>query len=240
MEDKYRASTEAAHLEQLEERRALDEEGVPCRLMAIGDSHFERMRWNPEMKDYYELLKKQNVCILAKGGDRIEHLSWRLSHQTLDPTLFPFAGLKGIALLIGCNNLVDRPTKRMTIPAKIRQIISRLQARFTVPIYLFTLPYSPHSYDQGWNESIDIINQNIRDMDGDEGIKGIKGVKVIDPWEATNADAAKAMAVPPADRPPLESGAGSMYFEDHCHFNHDGYRFLVDQIQALLNLENHS
>lgn len=216
--DKYRASTEKAHLEQLSELAA----GTRCRFMLLGDSYFERFRWNPELQAYLELLKKLGVFILAKGGDKIEHLSWRLSHQTLDPAIFPFTDLEGIGLLIGLNNLADKPAKRLTIPDKICQILDRLNSRFNVPIYLFTLPHTPQSRDEGWD--IDTINQMIIQQCHNRS----PPVFIVDPWGPINKDLMdnfKSEA--------LEVGAGTDYFEDQAHLNQKGYHYLIQVITKM-------
>lgn len=122
----HRDKTEQVHGEQVEQILA-----SPTDTALIGDSYFHRLTW----VDGHEHLL-QGYSVLAVGGDRMEHLAWRLERL---PAEFSF---KRIFLFIGLNNIMygmklDRHLR--TLDAIISYICQRFpEAEVTVldyPIY---------------------------------------------------------------------------------------------------------
>jgi len=125
MEAKYRQVTHDKHIEQLS--RFTENTDT----LLIGDSIIERFEW---------FAKKEftpNVLILAKGGDTIEHLYYRLTLKE-NPD---FTKIKKVIFNIGTNNLgkkninTDEIVNNIdTIYNRIKEICPNAEIKF-VPLY---------------------------------------------------------------------------------------------------------
>ena len=125
MEPKYREVTHDKHIEQL----AKFNENIDTLL--IGDSIIERVEWFAK-KQFNE-----NVLILAKGGDTIEHLYYRLTFEG-NPN---FLNIKKVLFNIGTNNLSkknintnDIVNNINTIYVRIKEMCPNAEIRF-IPLY---------------------------------------------------------------------------------------------------------
>lgn len=118
----HRRVTQERHEEQLR----LFTESIDTILW--GDSVFERFIWFAQ-KDF-----GPNVLILAKGGDKIEHLMWRAQHTEGSTSI------KNLVLHIGTNNLGGRQSVD-TIAGGILGAAETLHAKFPqaritlIPLY---------------------------------------------------------------------------------------------------------
>jgi lysophospholipase L1-like esterase len=93
----------------------------PADLIFIGDSITEQFRWgpgNPVWKRFYE----QRALNFGKGGDRTQHVLWRLDNQDVS-WIHP----KAAVLLIGTNNQQDTPEE---IAEGVKAIIAKIQAKW--------------------------------------------------------------------------------------------------------------
>jgi hypothetical protein len=127
MDEKYRNATHLRHLEQI----ANYNEDIDTLL--IGDSIIERFEW------YANKQFNKNVLILAKGGDKIEHLYYRLNYKS-NPN---FTNIKNVIFEIGANNLsvkknnIDEIVKNINIIyKKIKEICPNSSIKY-IPLYYF-------------------------------------------------------------------------------------------------------
>jgi hypothetical protein len=95
LRSKERKATAEVHAKQ---RVVYDEHiarQAPIALI-VGDSFMERLEWSSQS---YPSQFPRNTVLLAKGGDTIEHLLWRLERTPPSPLV------ARVLLLIGTNNL---------------------------------------------------------------------------------------------------------------------------------------
>ena len=90
IKSKYREVTDKRHTEQL---KKID---IYTDTILIGDSFFERLEW------FSKINFNKNIKILAKGGDTIEHLLWRIENTPKNNNI------KNVILNIGTNNLTNK------------------------------------------------------------------------------------------------------------------------------------
>lgn len=111
MEPKYRPVTHDKHIEQLLKfNQNID-------TLLIGDSIIERFEWFAKKKF------DENVLILAKGGDTIEHLYYRLTFEG-NPD---FTNIKKVIFNIGTNNLGKKNINTNDIVNNINIIYLRIK-----------------------------------------------------------------------------------------------------------------
>ncbi len=111
MEAKYRQVTHDRHVEQLQKfNEKID-------TLLIGDSIIERFEWFAK-KNFNE-----NVLILAKGGDTIEHLYYRLTYKE-NPD---FTQIKKVIFNIGTNNLSKKNINIQQIVNYVSVIYNRIK-----------------------------------------------------------------------------------------------------------------
>jgi len=173
---KFRQSTATRHKEQLAK---LDECQAEVTRILASDSNGERVLWMEELEHIRRRLEEQRVAVLAKGGDRVENLAWRLSEQTLDATRFPFPRLESVIVSIGLNNLGDRDASNT--PEKIMDIVHQFRTRFpTLPIYVLALPNTPLGEEKGWN--VGELNSKLQEL-----CATMPNVVYTFPWQGINA-----------------------------------------------------
>lgn len=93
----------------------------PTDVIFIGDSITEQFRWGPGnsvWKRFYE----QRALNFGKGGDRTQHVLWRLDNQDV-------SGInpKVAVLMIGTNNQQDTPEE---IAQGVKAVISKIQSKW--------------------------------------------------------------------------------------------------------------
>ena len=77
--------------------------------LLIGDSFFERLEWFQQMQF------DKNIKLLAKGGDKLENLLWRIENTEMNDKI------EYVILNIGTNNLTTKFNEN-----KINDLISKL------------------------------------------------------------------------------------------------------------------
>lgn len=92
---KQRAATQKVHEEQLKHMATLSP-GPDGLSVLVGDSFMERLEWDARL---YPDQFPAHTALLAKGGDTIEHLLWRLQNTPGS------VQVRKVVLLIGTNNL---------------------------------------------------------------------------------------------------------------------------------------
>lgn len=117
----FHEGTEARH----EHFNAISKEGT-AKLVFLGDSITEG--WEHEgaaaWEKHYGSATGRHAANFGIGGDRTEHVLWRLEHGNFDG-LSP----KLIVLMIGTNNAGHRKDPAVETEAGIRAILDRLQAK---------------------------------------------------------------------------------------------------------------
>lgn len=203
LKEKRRDATATRHAEQLAEL-APRQNNITC--LWLGDSYPERVLWMPELAAVRERLAP-HVAILAKGGDRVENLAWRLSEQTLDTSRFSFPRLQSVVLSIGLNNLADKDADKT--PEKIMSIVRRLRARFpTLPIHVLALPSTPLGALSGW--IVDEMNSRLH-----EECTGMPNVSYTFPWRGIDA---------------------GHFLDDNMHLTGAGYDILFENLAPLFHI----
>ena len=92
-------------------------------LVLVGDSithRWERQDCGGEV--YPDLCRRYKVLNLGSGGDRTQHVLWRLDHGALGQD-YPYTA-KVFAVLIGVNNTDDSPTD---VAAGVKAILGRIR-----------------------------------------------------------------------------------------------------------------
>lgn len=90
----------------------------------VGDSITHR--WENEVNGlavYHQLTNRYSVLNLGDGGDRTEHILWRLDHGALGQD-YPYTA-KVFSVLAGVNNVNDRPED---VAAGVKAILTRIRA----------------------------------------------------------------------------------------------------------------
>lgn len=114
LKSKHREVSEVIHKSQLE--KINDNTDV----LFIGASFFERLEW------FQQIPFDKNIKILAKGGDMMEHLLWRIENTP------KMENIKYIILNIGTNNLTSKfnENKINDFVAKLYFLIDKIKNNF--------------------------------------------------------------------------------------------------------------
>lgn len=137
----FRPATKKTHDEQV----ANFTDGINT--LIIGSSVMERFIWFAK-KDF-----SPNVLVLAKGGDRLEHLLWRLEHTPNSPKI------KKIVVQIGTNNLHPKKNNLEYIAAGIKHIVDLLYIKYPNADIKFPALYHR---DDILPENVNTLNQLIK------------------------------------------------------------------------------
>lgn len=137
----FRPATKKTHDEQLENFT----DGINT--LIIGSSVMERFIWFAKKKF------PPNVLVLAKGGDRLEHLLWRLEHTPNS------SKIKKIVVQIGTNNMNPKKNNLEYIAGGIKYIIDLLHTKYPNADIKF-----PALYNRGdiLPENVSALNQLIK------------------------------------------------------------------------------
>ena len=88
--------------------------------LLIGDSFFERLEW------FQQIQFDKNIKLLAKGGDKLENLFWRIKNTDLNDNI------KYVILNIGTNNITSKfnENKINDFILKLYFLIERIKNNF--------------------------------------------------------------------------------------------------------------
>ena len=164
----------ARHAEIL--KRLETEKNRDYELVLVGDSITHRWE-NPVngLAVYHQLTNRYNVLNLGSGGDRTQHVLWRLDHGALGQD-YPYTA-KVFAVLIGVNNTDDSPAD---VAAGVKAILGRIrQAHPESKILL--LPIFPWGEEPLKDARVNGVNKIIRTFaDGRDVILLDFGAKFLD------------------------------------------------------------
>lgn len=190
----------------------------PVGLLFLGDSITDNWRKAPEIWDkYYGKYQPANFGI---GGDRTQHVIWRIEHGELDG-IAP----KVAVLMIGTNNSLEYNAEE--IAAANRRIVALLRARLpdTKVLLLGVFPRGPRNREGGpvtpaltaeaaqRMVTIDAVNADLAKLDDGKTIRFLNINKVF---------------LGPDDRIP------DAVMPDQLHPNAAGYQLWADAMQPLL------
>ena len=113
----------------------------------IGDSVFERFVW------FLKAEFKKNVLVLAKGGDTISHLLWRLDNTPNSNKITK------IILHIGQNNISNKKTKASAIADGIKKTVDLLTVKFPNASILFIDLYYQKNVDKSKTDDVNHLTE---------------------------------------------------------------------------------
>lgn len=167
----YREKTAQIHQEQVDNCIS---KGLLEGTAFIGDSYFHRPTWVP---GHQHLLADH--AILAVGGDRMEHLAWRLQRL---PESFAF---NKIYLLIGLNNIMmwkDTPANKQRHLQTLNSIIEYVCQRFPLAdVNVVDYPIYPSANC----DRVQALNAGLAEL---PSITGCERVKLVRPWSGLTSD----------------------------------------------------
>lgn len=97
--------------------------GKTVDLVLVGDSIMHFWEWK-HPASWAKLTANRSVLNLGFGGDRTEHVLWRLEHGSLDGFT-----AKNIVLMIGTNNNTAKTTDPANVAKGIEKIVSVIRAK---------------------------------------------------------------------------------------------------------------
>ena len=178
----------------------------PIQLVFIGDSITDGWRGGGR-KVWEQNYAKYNTLNLGIGGDRTEHVLWRVQHGELDG-LSPNA----VVMMIGTNNS-GSPAKE--IAAGIRCDVAAIHEKLPEAkiLLLAVFPRSPSPTD-GVRRKLKEVNQDIEQMNGKDNVTYLDiGSKFLEP------DGTLPKSIMP----------------DALHPNEKGYEIWADAIRPTLD-----
>ena len=147
----------------------------PIQLVFIGDSITDGWRGGGKTV-FHENYDKYNTLNLGIGGDRTEHILWRIEHGELDE-LHP----KAVMLMIGTNNLGRKQSVEDTI-AGIKCDVSAIHEKLPdARILLLAVFPRGAKADDHYRDQIKQVNEALSKLDGKENVKYLDiGPKFLD------------------------------------------------------------
>lgn len=97
--------------------------GKTVDLVLVGDSIMHFWEWK-HPASWAKLTKDRSVLNLGFGGDRTEHVLWRLEHGSLDGFT-----AKNIVLMIGTNNNTSPGTDPANVAKGVEKLVSVIRAK---------------------------------------------------------------------------------------------------------------
>jgi lysophospholipase L1-like esterase len=176
-------------------------------LLFLGDSITQQWHKQQEMFDeHYGNYKPANFGI---GGDRTQHVLWRIENGELEPPMKP----KVIVLLIGTNNSKDDPAEK--IASGIEKIVSTARDKTGAKILLlavFPRGETPEKAAQQ-RATIKAVNERIKKLDDGKNVRFLDfGDKLMNPDGTISKD----------------------IMPDYLHLSKDGYQIWADAIDGPL------
>ena len=180
----------------------------PIKLVFLGDSITDGWRGGNGKPIFEQYYGKYNALNLGIGGDRTEHVLWRIDHGELDG-LMP----KVVVLMIGTNNLGTHQSVQDTIEGikcDVNAIHQKLPEAKILLLAVFPRVAKP---DQDYPAEIKQVNEAISKLDGKDNVKYLDiGSKFL------NSEGALPRDVMP----------------DGLHPNANGYKIWAEAMQPTL------
>jgi lysophospholipase L1-like esterase len=195
------------HVAFMKDREELEKHG-PIELILEGDSITDGWRWGGK-KVFDESYKKYNPFNTGIGGDRTEHLLYRLNEGEIDG-LHP----KAVMLMIGTNNLGTGQSVDDTI-AGVTAVVKTIHEKApAAKILLLGIFPRGHNADDSFRAEIKAVNEAISKLNGQDNITYLDiGDKFLEP------DGTLSKAIMP----------------DFLHPNEKGYEIWAQAVQPTLD-----
>lgn len=160
----------------MKDKEKLEQKG-PIELVFEGDSITDGWRGRNGRFVFDEEYTRYNCFNTGIGGDRTEHLLWRIDHGELDG-LHP----KAVVLMIGTNNLGNKQSVEDTT-AGIKCVVSAIHEKLPESkILLLAVFPRGHDATDHFRDEIKQVNEAISKLDGSENVTYLDiGPKFLDP-----------------------------------------------------------
>jgi lysophospholipase L1-like esterase len=181
----------------------------PIDLVFVGDSITNGWRRDPQNTLFNERWGKHNPLNLGIGGDRTQHVLWRLENGEVD-------GIKPklVVLLIGTNNLGNKDTAEDTI-AGVQAVVAKLREKLPESkILLLAIFPRADKPELSLEEKVRQANESIAKLDD-----GGKHIKYLDIGPKFLTDGKLTKDVMP----------------DLLHLSEKGYQIWADAIGATVD-----
>ena len=133
-------------------------------LLFLGDSITDGWRGSGR-KTFEEYYDKYDAANFGIGGDRTEHILWRIDHGELDD-IHP----KVVVLMIGTNNLGTQQSVEDTV-AGIKCDVNAIHEKLpNAKILLLAVFPRGHSADDHFRDQIKQVNEQIEQLDGKDNV----------------------------------------------------------------------
>ena len=147
----------------LKDKERLQEKG-PIELVFIGDSITDGWRGGGK-QIFHANYDRYNTLNLGIGGDRTEHILWRIDHNELDG-LHP----RAVVLMIGTNNLGTQQSVEDAIAGvkcDVKAIHEKLPEAKILLLAVFPRGHEPTDH---FRDEIKQVNEAISELDGKENV----------------------------------------------------------------------
>ena len=182
----------------------------PVDLLFVGDSITDAWRRGDQYKLFQERWGKHNPLNLGIGGDRTQHVLWRLQNGEVE-------GLKPkvVVLMIGTNNLGSKDSVEDTI-AGVKAVVGSLRDKLPdSKILLLAVFPRGMEPDNAFRAQIKSVNEAIAKLD--DGGKHVKYLDIGPKFLAADGTLTKEI------------------MPDALHPNEKGYQIWADAIQPTLD-----
>ena len=182
----------------------------PVDLLFVGDSITDAWRRGKQNELFKERWGKHNPLNLGIGGDRTQHVLWRLENGEVE-------GLKPkvVVLMIGTNNLGNKESVEDTtagVKAVVASLREKLPESKILLLAVFPRGMEP---DHAFRAQIKTVNESIAKLD--DGGRHIKYLDIGDKFLAPDGTLTKEV------------------MPDALHPNEKGYQIWADAIQPTLD-----
>ncbi len=187
----------------------------PIGVLFLGDSITEGWTKAPHIWDHY--FAKYQPANFGIGGDRTQHVIWRIENGELDG-ISP----KVLVLMLGTNNTGDNSAEE--IAAADRKIVQLIQERLpqTKILLLAIFPRGPRKGKDGalepWEKKMAIIRAVNADLAGLDNGKGIRFLDINARFMTDDGAAIPKIIMP-----------------DQLHPNAAGYQLWAEAVQPMLD-----
>ena len=166
-------------------------------LLFLGDSITEG--WNKQKEIFDEHFSKYNPANFGIGGDRTQHVLWRIENGELEPPMKP----KLIVLMIGTNNSAADPADK--IASGVEKIVSTAKDKTGAKVLLLAIFPRGETPEKAakQREVIKTVNERIKKLD--DGGKTVRFIDIGDQF--INADGTISKEIMP----------------DYLHLSKEGY-----------------
>ncbi|HEV3121789.1 MAG TPA: platelet-activating factor acetylhydrolase IB subunit [Isosphaeraceae bacterium] len=177
----------------------------PIDLLFLGDSITQG--WRGGGKSVWErYYGERNAANFGIGGDRTQHVLWRLDHGEVDG-IHP----KVLVLMIGTNNVGSNTTEE--IAEGVTAIVKKLREKLPETKILLLAIFPRDEHPSARRDRLQVVNQKISKLDDGQMVKYLDiGPKFVGP------DGTISKEIMP----------------DFLHLSSKGYRILADAIEPTL------